>query len=48
MNKLLFGDDVIKNGAGYALVGFNRRVLGSTQSEAFKYSPERVNRELDG
>ena len=48
MNKLLFGDDVIKNGAGYALAGFNRRVLGSTQSEAFKYPHERVNRELHG
>ena len=48
MNKLLTGQDVIKNGSGYVLAGFNRRIGGWSQHEAFKYPNEVTSADLHG
>lgn len=47
-NKLQHGDEVIRNGSGSALAGFNRRVQGQSYADAFQYPHERQDREMYG
>lgn len=45
-DKFVTGQDVIKNGEGSVLAGFNRKVYGWTHLEAFQYPNEHHNSEL--